>query len=172
MQIIYLLSMFMVILAFAFVGMQRPSDPVQDESLALIQQMSAWHKGAIRVCVKTTCVSGSVNPSAQLPKAIKDGTAVTSAKFKTRYDDTAKILITYLDASALRPVGPTLGTVSAAIATEFNGDETSSVGQFNGKTDKIEPNYVPGYALGAVITVPASIAGSIKDGAPVIATRM
>jgi hypothetical protein len=172
MQIAYMLSMFLAIMAFLYMGRERPVDPVQDESLALVQQMSAWHKGAIRVCVKTACSTGTVNPSAELPKAIKDGSSVTSAKFKTRYDASAKILVTYLSEGALKPVGPTLGTVSAAFAKEFRGEATSEVGQFDGSTDKVVPNYIPGYALGAVLKVPATIAGSIADGAPVIATRM
>jgi hypothetical protein len=172
MQLAYMLSMFVVIMAFAFVGLTRSSDPVQDESLATIQQMSAWHKAAIRLCAKTPCNTGTVNPTSQLPTVIKDGTINYATKFKTRYDSTAKILVTYLDESALRPVGPTLGTISAALAKEFGGDQTVSAGQFDAKTDEITPNYVPGYAVGAVITVPSSIAGSIKDGAPVIGTRM
>jgi hypothetical protein len=172
MQLAYMLSMFLAIMAFLFMGRERPVDPVQDESLALVQQMSAWHKGAIRVCVKSTCNTGTINPTAELPKAIKDGSSVTSVKFKTRYDASTKILITYLAVGALKPIGPTLGTVSAAFAKELGGEATSAVGQFDSSTNKVVPNYIGGYALGTVVTVPSSIAGSIADGAPVIATRM
>lgn len=172
MQLLYMLSMMLVILGFSFLGVYRHPDPVINQSEALVLQMSVWHKAAIRVCVATTCASGVVDPKTRLPEAVKQGDAVSSAKFKTRYDATAKLLITYLDESALKVSGPTYGTVAAAIANQFAGEETSGVGQFDNSTNTIRPNYIPGYSPKALITVPASISGSIPDDAPVIATRM
>lgn len=172
MQIAYMLSMFLVIMAFALIGLDRSSDPVEDQSLALIEQMSAWHKAAIRVCANSTCATGTIDPRSRLPQLIRDGNGVTSFKFRTRYDSSQKVLVTHLDNGFLSEGGPTYGTVAAAISDKFKGDESSGVGQFDGSSNEVVPNYTAGYSPGAVIRLPGTIAGLIPDGAPVIATRM
>jgi hypothetical protein len=170
MQAFYFLSALMLAFGLYLSSVPRAPDPIIKESEAVLRNLAQWHIAASKLCLKTTCVTGLINPTSELPEMVSYNVSALQGSFETRYDDTTRDLVTYLKPNALTKfAGPTSGTVTAALGDVFK-TQTFSVGAFDKSSGKIIPNYR--IRSGYEKSVPSAIAARIADGSPIIATKM
>lgn len=169
MQLMYILALFMLLMSLVFSSYPREPDPQPLESQYVLLNMATWHTAAVKRCVATPCASGLINPVSYLPEMIRENDNITN-QFQTRYDATTKDIVTYVRPAVMaRFNGPNAGTLQAALEDAL-GKQTGSVGIYQRSGRKLIPNYPirDGYEK----IIPASIAGNIDDGTPIIATKM
>lgn len=170
MQFMFVLAALFLTFSLILSAYPREEPSLDKESQAVVLNMAAWHKAAIRVCSASPCPDGVVNPTSQLSSMLTSNSARLQATFETMYDGASKNIVTFIRPGALSKFdGPTTQTINGQVRDAV-GYQTDSLGIFNSSTRKIVPSYAN--RLGYEKLVPASISGSITDGSLVIMTRM
>jgi hypothetical protein len=170
MQIIYVTMCMLSLILYLALGIPAQEQQFKIDRQVMAAHMTAWHKGAVRRCVETTCTA-LVDPSAYLFPGMKDGTAFSKDRFTTRYDVTTKILMTSVNSSVPKSSGLSYDVIMSGL-NEKMGGESSMIGIFDKGTSTVKLTALTGIYDKKIIDVPSSIAAGMTDGTPVIVSHM
>lgn len=170
MQIIYATMCMLSLILYLALGLPPQEEQFKIDRQVMAAHMTAWHKGAVRRCVETTCTA-LVDPSAYLFPGMKDGTAFSKDRFTTRYDATAKVLMTSVNSSVPKSSGLSYDVIMSGL-NENMGGESSMIGVFDKATSKVKLTALTGIYDKKIIDVPSAIAAAMTDGTPVIVSHM
>ncbi|MBY3151262.1 hypothetical protein HFO56_02535 [Rhizobium laguerreae] len=170
MQIIYVTMCMISLILYLALGLPQQEQQFKIDRQVLAAHMTAWHKGAVRRCVESSCTA-VVDPTAYLFPSMKVGTAFSKDRFTTRYDATTKALMTSVNAGVPASTGLSYDVIMSGL-NEKMGGESSMIGIFDKGTSKVRLTALTGIYDKKIIDVPSGIAAGMTDGTPVIVSHM
>jgi hypothetical protein len=170
MQIIYVTMCMLSLILYLALGIPPQEEQFRMDRQVIAAHMTAWHKGAVRRCLETSCPA-TVDPTDYLFPGMKDGAAFSKDRFTTRYDATTKVLMTSVNSTVPKSSGLSFDVIMAGL-NEKMGGESSMIGVYDKATQKVKLTALTGIYDKKVIDVPSAIAASMADGSPVIVSNM
>ncbi|MCS4089479.1 hypothetical protein [Rhizobium sp. BK176] len=170
MQIIYVTMCMLSLILYLALGIPAQEEQFKIDRQIMATHMTAWHKGAVRRCLETTCTA-IVDPTAYLFPGMKDGTAFSKDRFTTRYDTATKTLMTSVNSTVPKSSGLSYDVIMAGLNDKMGG-ESSMIGVFDKSTGKVKLTALTGIYDKKVVDVPPAIAAAMADGSPVIVSHM
>lgn len=170
MQVIYFTVCMLSLILYLVLGIPPQEQQFKIDSQVIATHMTAWHKGAVRRCLDTTCTV-VVDPTSYLFPAMTDGPAFSKSRFTTRFDATTKVLMTSVNSNVPASTGISYSVIMSAL-NQGVGGESSMIGVFDKATSKVNLTALTGIYDKKVVDVPAGIAAAMTDGTPVIVSNM
>nr|WP_250807642.1 hypothetical protein [Neorhizobium tomejilense] len=173
MQLIYFTIFMITMIAYAILGLPRQEEQFELDKDTVAIHMTAWHKSAIKRCsdaAATPCATGVINPTSYLYPSMRNGNAFGVSRFTTRYDATAKMLVT-----TVNPVVANSGISNEVMFSALNkmvDGESSMIGVFNKTARRIDFDSLTGIYQKASVDVSTNLTTGFTTGSPVILTNM
>ena len=170
MQLIFFTVFVVGMIVWLTLGVQPDEADFKLKREIVAAHMETWHTAAVKFCVQSSC-GVAVNPKGSLPPTVAAGDAFDVARFSTSYDSASKLIVTSIRDTWLQDSGLTYSVILSGLNSDGNR-ESSSIGVFDEGTSRINlVNNIP-TSLVRHIDVPASIAGRLDDGSPVLVNRL
>ncbi len=166
MQIIYFTVCMISLILYLVLGLPPQEEQFKIDRQVIATHMTAWHKGALKRCLNTSC-NPVVDPTAYLYPAMTSGTAFSKNRFTSRYDATTKILMTSVNSAVPGSTGISYEVIMATLNESVDG-ESSMIGVFDKATSKVKLTALTGIYIKKTVDVPPGIAAAMTDGTPVI----
>lgn len=170
MQVIFFMMCMVCLVVYTAIGYPAPKDRTVEQGEILAAHMTAWHKGAVRRCVATTC-GPVVDPTPYLFPSMSSAPAFAVNRFTTRYDATTKVMVTSVNTGVTDRTGVSYELLMSAL-NEGVGGESSSIGVFDKPSSKVKLTALTGVFDKTTVNVPPAIAAAMQDGTPVIVSNM